>query len=412
MFQNVISTLLKLWTWSGNYWDFGTGNENYLIEKTAWDAICEACATSGDTIPSAFGCRVPNLAEKNRFVSAEARHHFAIQIAPALLGEFKHASYYHHFVRLVRLINLCTAFEITNAQLQEVRQGFAQWVQDYERLYYQYKADRLRACTLPIHALLHVADDIENMGPVWAYWAFPMERFNGSLAHANKNCRFVWASLDRHILEVTQLSQIKLIFGLKDALSLEEERYNIATGAHYESYPGLVFVRPSNTGLLHPTIVKKVARYISIELDIDERTVRDTIKDRRFLSWGRMQQIDNNGGGDLVRGHYLSPCRERITRDASYVKDLCDIAGVPNLRTDPLILAAISPFPTFRKINSANMVQFELTGKKLDIPEIVDVNNIDGLVGRVRTRKGDWYVVERTNVVGRMNLLDTMMDPR
>ncbi|QRW07620.1 Transposase family tnp2 [Ceratobasidium sp. AG-Ba] len=134
MFQNVILTLLKLWTRSGNYWDFGTGCEKYLIGKTAWDAIGEACAASGDTIPSVFGCRVPNLAENNSFVSAEARHLFVTQLAPALLhGEFKHQSYYEHFVRLVQLINLCTAFEITNTGLEEVRQGFAQWVQDYER---------------------------------------------------------------------------------------------------------------------------------------------------------------------------------------------------------------------------------------------------------------------------------------
>ncbi|QRV85581.1 Transposase family tnp2 [Ceratobasidium sp. AG-Ba] len=416
MFQNVILTLLKLWTRSGKYWDFGTGREDYLIGKTAWDAIGEACAASGNTIPAIFGCRVPNLAEKSGF--------------------------------LVRLINLCTAFEITDAGLQEVRHGFAEWVQEYEKLYYREKSDRLRACTLPIHALLHIADDIRNMGPVWAYWAFPMERFNGSLAHANLNCRFVWASLDRHLLEVTQLSQIKLIFGLKDALSLEEERYNIATGAHYESYPGLVFVRPTRTTVLHSTIIKKVARYVSIELDADERIVRNVIERRQFVLWGRMQQIDDNRGGDLVRGHFLSPCRERISRDASYVKyatnldrwnrrspreldrltfsygraevfividtdfiqDVCDAAGIPNTRLDPLILAAVSPIPTFRKNNESNMVQFELNGINLAVPEIVDVNNIDCLVGRMQTHKGDRYIVERSNVVGRMNLLDTMMD--
>ncbi|KAF8599811.1 hypothetical protein BDV93DRAFT_411994, partial [Ceratobasidium sp. AG-I] len=61
--------------------------------------------------------------------------------------------------------------------------------------------------------LLHIADEIEDMGPVWCYWAFPMECFCGALARAGKSRRFPWASLNRHVLEVAQLSQLKLIYG-------------------------------------------------------------------------------------------------------------------------------------------------------------------------------------------------------
>ncbi|KAF8600271.1 hypothetical protein BDV93DRAFT_398080, partial [Ceratobasidium sp. AG-I] len=66
--------------------------------------------------------------------------------------------------------------------------------------------------------LLHVADDITTMGPVWCYWAFPMERFCGALAHANKSPQHPWASLDRHVLQIAQIAQIKLIYGLTDTL--------------------------------------------------------------------------------------------------------------------------------------------------------------------------------------------------
>ncbi|KAG8725154.1 hypothetical protein FRC09_007143 [Ceratobasidium sp. 395] len=404
IFQNVIPTLLKLWTRTKKYAEFGTGHEDYLLDKNVWSAIGEACAASGDNIPSVFGCRVPNLSEKDSFVTAEARHLFATQLAPALLlGEFKRDVYYQHFVELVRLINMCTGFKLAAGGVQEIRSGFAQWVQEYERLYYRYQRGRLRACTLPIHVLLHIADDIENMGPVWAYWSFPMERLIGSLSYANKNLRFIWASFDRHVLEITQLSQIKLIFDLTDALSLEERRYNLATGARYKSYPALVFVRPTKTAVLHSTIIKKVAKYVSNELGVDERTVRDVIQNR----------LDVNGRrGDTVRGNHLSPCKERVSRDSSYVKDVCDAADVPNTRVDPLILAAVSPLPTFKHVSAANMVQFTLTGGNLATPEIVDANNIDCLVGRVRTQHGAWYVVERANVVGRMDMLDAMMDPR
>lgn len=84
-------------------------------------------------------------------------------------------------------------------------------------------------CTLLLHALLHVADDIEAMGPVWCYWAFLMECFCGALAWAKKSQLYPFASLNQIILEVAQLLQIKLIYGLTNTLNLNDRHNNIAT---------------------------------------------------------------------------------------------------------------------------------------------------------------------------------------
>ncbi|KAF8607415.1 hypothetical protein BDV93DRAFT_418081, partial [Ceratobasidium sp. AG-I] len=66
--------------------------------------------------------------------------------------------------------------------------------------------------------LLHIADDITAMGPVWCYWAFPMERFCGAIARANKSRRYPYSSINRHVLQLSQLSQIKLTYGLTEEL--------------------------------------------------------------------------------------------------------------------------------------------------------------------------------------------------
>ena len=62
--------------------------------------------------------------------------------------------------------------------------------------------------------LLHIADGIEASGPVWASWAFPMERFCGDLQPAIKSRRFPWASIDRRILALSQLRQVQLLYEL------------------------------------------------------------------------------------------------------------------------------------------------------------------------------------------------------
>lgn len=48
-------------------------------------------------------------------------------------------------------------------------------------LYYEFKYRNLPLCTNPIHALLHVADCIEEQGPLCNYWCFSMERTCGAI---------------------------------------------------------------------------------------------------------------------------------------------------------------------------------------------------------------------------------------
>ena len=89
------------------------------------------------------------------------------------------------------------------------------------RLYYQYMPERISACPLTIHALLHIADGIEKCGPVWTYWAFPMERYCSVLQQAVLNSRrHPFQTLHRFVAEDAQLTQIRLIHNAQDDLSL------------------------------------------------------------------------------------------------------------------------------------------------------------------------------------------------
>jgi hypothetical protein len=91
-------------------------------------------------------------------------------------------------------------------------------------IYYQHDPQRVATYPLTIHALLHITDSIKAVGPVWATWAFPIERFCGSLLPAVKSRRFPYASLDRHVTEGAQLLQIKLARNLHEALDLRPQK--------------------------------------------------------------------------------------------------------------------------------------------------------------------------------------------
>lgn len=267
MFENVIKTLLDLWTRSRDYEKFGSGVEGYLIDGTVWAAIGAACSKSGDTIPSSFGGRVPNIQKKRSELTSESILIFATLLAPGLLlHKFTNDAYYRHFIELVKLINQCIGIELTTQDVQYIREGFAKWVKKYEDLYYMKTQDRLRVCTSPIHALLHVADDIERMGPVWAYWAFAMERYCGFLARSNKSRRYPYASLDRRVLQVAQLSQLKLLYGLRKELELRPNRLSGISGVQYCNYPGLVFGYPRRVLTFSPDLLRKASAFVAAYL--------------------------------------------------------------------------------------------------------------------------------------------------
>jgi hypothetical protein len=78
-----------------------------------------------------------------------------------------------------------------------------------------------------IHALLHIADSIVVTGPIWCYWAFPMERYCGALQPAIRSRRFPYASLDRYATEIAQLTQIKAIYNISEELALRPPRTDV-----------------------------------------------------------------------------------------------------------------------------------------------------------------------------------------
>ena len=75
-----------------------------------------------------------------------------------------------------------------------------------------------------MHALLHIADMILVSGPVWAYWAFAMERYCGIIRPAIRSRKHPYASLDRGVLETAQLFQIGLLYNVQDSLHVLNRR--------------------------------------------------------------------------------------------------------------------------------------------------------------------------------------------
>jgi hypothetical protein len=135
IWENLIKNLILHWT--GEFKGLDEGTESYQLSDPIWQAIGQATATSGATIPSAYGSRVPNIAKDRANVSAEMWSFWTLYLGPVLLRRrFRNIKYFKHFVLLVHLLNICLQFEISKDDILEIQIGFIQWVKDYERYFY------------------------------------------------------------------------------------------------------------------------------------------------------------------------------------------------------------------------------------------------------------------------------------
>lgn len=91
-------------------------------------------------------------------------------------------------------------------------------------MYYQYTPERVSTCPLTVHALLHIADSIETAGPVWAYWAFPMERYCGHLQRAIQSRRFPYVNINRYLVDTARLNHITIWYHLNDCLNMKSQK--------------------------------------------------------------------------------------------------------------------------------------------------------------------------------------------
>ncbi|THU93897.1 hypothetical protein K435DRAFT_820122 [Dendrothele bispora CBS 962.96] len=326
--ENLMKNLIKLWTSEFKGMDSGSGE--YELEKTVWTAIGEATASSGATIPSCYGARVPNVSADGVYLTAEMISFWTLYIGPALLQrKFHQRRYYDHFIRLVRLLNICLQFEITQDEITFLEEGLVSWVKDYETLYYQHDPERLPTCPLTIHAVLHTAPSIKDCGPVWCYWAFPMERYCGLIGPAIKSRRFPFASLARHVLDQARLTQIKVFYNVAVELSLVTPRLGPVYGS-YESpaYPTCRLLPPKNPDrpaintlcLLIGALVTRftVDSNVYGAARVTPGVVKRFLADAHIQEWGKVQRIDSDEG-DIMRASEVGKTRDD-SRDASFVR--------------------------------------------------------------------------------------------
>ncbi|EPS98274.1 hypothetical protein FOMPIDRAFT_1126871 [Fomitopsis schrenkii] len=422
IWENTIKNLVLHWT--GDFKGLSDGREEYELGSEVWKAVGQATAAAGRTIPAAFGGSPPNPEKDKSACTADSWSLWTLYIGPVLLARrFKKRKYYDHFVALVKLLNLCLQFEMSDDDIEEVRVGFIDWVQAYEKIYYQHDPARVSTCPVTIHALLHISDYIKAAGPVWASWAFPMERFCGYLQPTIRSRRFPYANIDRHILAVARLDHIKKVYSAEESLALTRRR--VDQGTEISGYTTCKFLRPCTpTRTRDIAVLESVIGALATRFNRSAAVIRSALPTHAEL-WHRIKILPD---GDVIHADGSYKAR-RDTRDATFVRydtivdknarfprrpvvnelrsffgqlryiivlhfPICQSLGLQE--PTPIALAAIRSCPI---IKSHKDLDIHYYGKEGAI-DVLDLMCVQCVVGRVKDGHG-WAIIDRSGSLSR-----------
>lgn len=169
-----------------------------------------------------------------------------------------------------------------------------------------------------IHALLHLADSLSDLGPGYVWWAFPGERFNGMLEGKVKSKVRIDASLGNalwmdQLLESARLARNSLnLYQVQEIYPGEEQQPGNLPQSVMQTPYGLLKSRIKNVAISAPERVglQDFLRGEEGNIDINEDYIALTHSHR----WGRLVHKQHTVGSRQ------SQSLSSINRDSSWIQ--------------------------------------------------------------------------------------------
>jgi len=172
------------------------------------------------------------------------------------------------------------------------------------------------------------------MGPVWAYWAFPMERHCGDIGRKIRSRRFPYASISTYMTSRAQLMQVALLYNLEQELCLDTPVTNdrdfklplctfvicsMYLHAHCGGLDPLYALsrRKRTATTLSTSMWMTITATLATRFNKSASVIRRLIpKETRFVQYGRACRLD---GGDIIHASQLNSVKPD-SRDMSFVR--------------------------------------------------------------------------------------------
>ncbi|KAI8830038.1 hypothetical protein BC829DRAFT_366650 [Chytridium lagenaria] len=172
--------------------------------------------------PASFGRSPRNISKHfDGFKAAEFSNWVTVLSVPLLTGKLPE-KYLAAWARFAEILKIChEAQSFTKEMISEIRVRCEEFYLHYEKYYYREEFSRLGACRSVMHYILHIADSIEVLGPLWCYWQYPMERLIGLMGPLIKSRSEPYWNLVNSIVSWMQLNALEFLPGKLFSLALK-----------------------------------------------------------------------------------------------------------------------------------------------------------------------------------------------
>ncbi|CAE6462456.1 unnamed protein product [Rhizoctonia solani] len=428
--------LVALWTGTCKGIETKYGKYKYLISFEHWSEAGRETEEATKTLAAAFIRPFPNIQTHIECFCAEHWAFWLVYIGPVVLRGRLPQKFYDHYLELVSILKCLLSVNNTVARIEALREKIANYVETFEKYYYQYKYERLRVCKLTLHALLHVPDDVLRCGPVWVAWSFSIERYCREVTACARSKVLPWTAIAKYVLQMSQLSALACRFPeLRKAMLFGKNNVPVAASRMEEIKPGyeervLRFPRLRDF-FLKPSVRWRVAQYFYT--NYPDNTFREWLAfiPERCERWGklRVRNAEDTGAGDCIRSAVAcNPLSPYGKRDALFIRytfqrdknernrkapEMVDVYAYGRL---DFILAITLPANQRFKINTpklhvlaqiteadgaegdaaSELITFTKFGRSI----VLDVSSVLSLAGRVFTRgakaTGEWAIIDRS----------------
>jgi len=131
IWENLIPNLVLFWSSCFKGMDKG---QLYVLEPDIWQVIGSTSTEASKMIPSLFGASILDPVKDCSYFTSSTWSVWSLFVTPTVLqGCFPKAYYYKHFCSLIRILNLCLQFEISDEEINKIELEIHQWVVDYEQ---------------------------------------------------------------------------------------------------------------------------------------------------------------------------------------------------------------------------------------------------------------------------------------
>lgn len=152
--------------------------------------------------PPKFVHMMPRSIDQYNNWKASELKNFMLYYSAPILEEFMRPDYFKHYLLFLQATAILSKNSVSDKDIQDAKLLIKKFVKEFESDEYY----GIRFCSLNIHQILHLPDNVRTLGPLWTNSCFPFEDINGQLVKNVHGTTDVESQISSRHLQVLSFS--------------------------------------------------------------------------------------------------------------------------------------------------------------------------------------------------------------